>query len=87
MASGKTLLHYRIVRKLGSGGMGTVYEAEDTRLGRSVAIKVLHDAEANDREARERFLREARAVAAIEHRNLSNVHAIEETADGSFYWS
>ena len=83
MASGKTLLHYRIVRKLGSGGMGTVYEAEDTRLGRSVAIKVLHDAEANDREARERFLREARAVAAIEHRNLSNVHAIEETADGT----
>jgi serine/threonine protein kinase/tetratricopeptide (TPR) repeat protein len=82
IAPGKTLLHYRIVRKLGAGGMGTVYEAEDTRLGRSVAIKVLHDAQADDLEARERFLREARAVAAIEHRNLSNVHAIEETPDG-----
>jgi len=81
--SGQTLLHYRIVRVLGTGGMGTVYEAEDTRLGRPVAIKLLHAADANEPEARERFLREARAVAALDHRNLSTVHAIEETPDGT----
>jgi serine/threonine protein kinase/tetratricopeptide (TPR) repeat protein len=81
--SGQTILHYRIVRVLGTGGMGTVYEAEDTRLGRPVAIKLLHAADANEPEARERFLREARAVAALDHRNLSTVHAIEETPDGT----
>ncbi len=80
---GQTLLHYRIVRFLGEGGMGTVYEAEDTRLGRHVAIKLLHGAEADESAARERFLREARAVAALDHRNLSTVHAIEEMPDGT----
>jgi serine/threonine protein kinase len=83
IAPGQTLLHYRIVRLLGAGGMGAVYEAEDTRLGRPVAVKLLHPGDVDDPDARERFLREARAVAAIEHRNLSTVHAIEETADGT----
>jgi serine/threonine-protein kinase len=83
IALGKTILHYRIMRLLGAGGMGTVYEAEDTRLGRPVAIKLLHDAEANDPDSRQRFLREARSVAAIDHRNLASVYAIEETPEGT----
>ena len=80
---GQTLLHYRIVRFLGEGGMGTVYEAEDTRLGRHVALKLLHGAEADEPKAKERFLREARAVAALDHRNLSTIHAIEQMPDGT----
>ena len=77
------LLHYRVKGVIGAGGMGTVFEAEDTRLGRTVAIKLLHPDDSNDPESRERFLREARAAAAIDHPNLCTVHAIEETASGT----
>ena len=67
---GQTLLHYRIVDKLGEGGMGAVYRAEDTRLGREIAIKVMPAELAADAERRRRFEQEARAVAALKHPNI-----------------
>jgi len=77
------LLHYRVKGVIGAGGMGTVFEAEDTRLGRQVAIKLLNPSDSHDPESRERFLREARAAASIDHPNLCTVHAIEETPSGT----
>ena len=70
---GRTLLHYRIVDKLGEGGMGAVYRAEDTRLGREIAIKVMPAELAADAERRRRFEQEARAVAALKHPNIVTV--------------
>src|SRR5665213_3229371 len=81
--SGDQLLHYRLLRKIGEGGMGVVYEAEDQRLSRTVAVKLLQSSISSDKAARERFLREARAASAIDHPNLCTIHAVEETPDGS----
>jgi tetratricopeptide (TPR) repeat protein/predicted Ser/Thr protein kinase len=81
---GKTISHYRIVKEVGRGGMGVVYKAEDTRLERFVAIKVLPRQVAAQPEERERFEREARAAAALNHRNIATVHAIEEVEDDVF---
>jgi len=67
---GSQLAHYRVLAKLGEGGMGAVYRAEDTRLGRAVALKLLPEAHAADRDAQTRFLAEARAVAALDHPNI-----------------
>ena len=78
---GKTLAHYKVVGSLGKGGMGEVYVAEDTKLGRRVALKVLPQKMAADPERRARFEREARAVAALSHPNIVTVHSVEE-ADG-----
>jgi len=75
---GTQLAHYRIERLLGSGGMGEVYLAQDTRLGRQVALKVLSAALASDPDRRERFEREARAAAALNHPNIVTIHSVEE---------
>ncbi|MCH7676541.1 protein kinase [candidate division KSB1 bacterium] len=80
----KTILHYKILKEIGRGGMGVVYKAEDTKLERIVAIKFLPRQIAVNSEERERFQIEAKAAASLNHPNIATIHAIEEVDDEIF---
>ncbi len=82
---GKTILHYKILEKLGGGGMGVVYKAEDTKLDRIVALKFLPPHLLANKESEQRFISEAKAASSFDHPNICTIHDINKTEDGQFY--
>jgi serine/threonine protein kinase len=83
--TGKNVLHYKILEKLGAGGMGVVFKAKDLRLDRIVALKFLPPSYSFDEDIKKRFVHEAKAVSKLQHNNICTIHEINETEDGQLF--
>jgi len=82
---GQTISHYKIIDKLGEGGMGIIYKAEDLKLKRTVALKVLPESFTQDEESKRRFIFEAQNASSLQHNNICTIHEVDETPDGQFF--
>src|SRR4030065_1316305 len=84
---GQTISHYKILEKRGEGGMGIIYKAEDIKLKRTVALKILPESFTHDEESKRRFIFEAQNASSLQHNNICTIHEIDETPDGQFFIS
>ena len=85
MMTSETILHYRILKKIGAGAMGVVYQARDLKLNRLVVLKFLPPELTHDTEAIDRFINEAQTASALDHANLCTIHEVNETDDGQMF--